>query len=381
MEEKRKYRIALSIIFFLSGLSFSTLASRIPTIKAFFDLNEAELGSLLLVMPISSIIGLPISGWLVANYDTKRPMVWGAVMISLFIMLAPLAPDVVWFGVALFMFAFFNRILNIAMNTQAITLQDRYGRKINGSFHGLWSVGGIVGVGLSTVMVSLDLSMQLHFIIACSTVLVTILAIHKWILKGDRSTEKNKVRLGRPDPHILALGVLVFLAAISEGGMFDWSGVYFKEVVGAEVFTLGYLIFMIAMASSRFVSDHMIEKYGLKRMYLVSSLTSVTGYTISVLFPTFWMAMIGFTLVGFGTASIFPMTFSLAGTSRKYSTGMAISLIATYGMIGVLAGPPMIGYIAHLLSLKASFVFLGFAALMIIPVSRLFFNLDKKSKP
>jgi MFS family permease len=170
----------------------------------------------------------------------------------------------------------------------------------------------------------------------------------------------------------------VFLAAISEGGMFDWSGVYFKEVVHVELFTLGYLIFLIAMATSRFLTDKLIDKMGMQKMYIFSSLTTVFGYTISVLFPTFWPALIGFVFVGFGTASIFPMTFTLAGTSTRYSTGMAISLIATYGMIGVLAGPPIIGYIAHAFNLKVSFVFLGTAALMIVPISRLYFLQQKR---
>jgi MFS family permease len=84
--------------------------------------------------------------------------------------------------------------------------------------------------------------------------------------------------------------------------------------------------------------------------------------------------MIGFCLVGFGTASIIPMTFLLAGASRKYSPGIAISIIATYSIVGMLIGPPMIGYIAHAFSLRVSFVAFAFAGLMIIPVSQIFFR-------
>ena len=372
-----KQRIALSTIFFLSGLVFATLASRIPDIKQLFGLNEAQLGTLLLVMPISSLIGLPISGWLVERYETRKPMIWGAVLICVFVGSLGLLSNVILFGIGLFLFAFFNRIMNIAMNTQAITLQDRYGKKINGSFHGLWSVGGIAGVGFSTIMVSFNHGINIHFTTVVVFVLLMILFSSYWLMRGDTSTSKNKLRLGKPDPHILTLGIVVLLGAISEGGMFDWSGLYFKEVVKEEIFTLGYLIFMIAMASSRFLSDRLIDKVGTKNMYILSSLTMVSGYLISIIFPYFWPALIGFTLVGFGTASIFPMTFSLAGTSKRYSTGMAISLIGTYGMIGILAGPPLIGYIAHALSLKSSFLFLATAALMIIPVSLLFFRQQK----
>ncbi|MDP5092643.1 MAG: hypothetical protein NWQ17_05005, partial [Polaribacter sp.] len=73
MDVKVTQRIALSSFFFLSGLTFATWASRIPTIKSFFHLNDAELGSLLLAMPISSLVGVPISGWLVAKFDSRKP--------------------------------------------------------------------------------------------------------------------------------------------------------------------------------------------------------------------------------------------------------------------------------------------------------------------
>lgn len=375
METKVKNRIALSIVFFLSGLTFATLASRVPTIKEMFGLNEAELGSLLLVMPISSILGLPLSGWLVEKFETRLPLFIGAILLALFVASLSLANTVWLFGVGLFMFAFFNRICNIAMNTQAINVQEKFQKKINGSFHGLWSVGGIAGVGFSTLMVSLDIGLSVHFISVGLFSATMFATTYRWLMRGDRATSKSKLRLGRPDPLILTLGMLVFLAALTEGGMFDWSGVYFREVVMVEIFTYGYLTFMVAMAISRFMSDRLIDKFGLKKMYVISAMTSVMGFTISVAFPMFWPAMIGFTLVGLGSATIIPMTFSLAGTSNKYSVGMTISLIGTYGMVGMLLGPPLIGYIAHLLSLKASFVFLAIAALSIIPMSRVFFKL------
>jgi MFS family permease len=93
--------------------------------------------------------------------------------------------------------------------------------------------------------------------------------------------------------------------------------------------------------------------------------------------PQFWPALLGFSLVGFGTASVVPMTYTLAGASTRYSPGLAISLIATFGIVGVLAGPPLIGYLAHAFSLKVSFAAFALAGLLLIPVSRLFFRLKE----
>lgn len=374
MEVKTRQRVGLSVFFFTSGLCFSSWASRIPSIKTALDLNEAELGSLLFVMPISSLIGLPISGWLVEKFDSRWPIFWGFLFHGVFIFFIGMADSVFLFTTAIFLFAFTNRITNIAMNTQAITLQKNFEKKINGSLHGLWSLGGIAGIGITTAMVALKIDIATHFLAVGALVMITTFFMFRHLLTKDRSTSGARLTLKKPDPLIMYLGIVILMAAICEGGMFDWSGLYFKEVVKVEIFTTGYLVFMTSMALSRFASDWFIQRLGMPRMFVISAVLITIGMSLAILFPTFWVAMIGFTIVGAGTASVVPMTFILAGTSTKYSPGMAISLIGTYAMVGILAGPPLIGYIAHLTSLRVSFIFLALAGVMIIPVSKAFFR-------
>lgn len=264
--------------------------------------------------------------------------------------------------------------MSISINTQAIALQKRFDRKINGSFHGLWSTGGIVGVGISTLFVALNVPIGIHMLIISLLTMATTAFSFRFLMRNDRSTSGNKLSLGKPDPYIVYLGLLVFFAAICEGGMFDWSGVYFKEVVQVDLFTLGYLLFMIFMALSRFASDRLVERFGMPFMYIGSASFIFTGITLAILLPYFWPSLIGFCLVGFGTASVIPMTFLLAGASKKYSPGMAISLIATYSIVGMLIGPPLIGYLAHALGLRTSFIAMAISGLMLIPISQVFFR-------
>lgn len=380
MDLKSRQRIFLGVFFFISGFCFSSWASRIPTIKTFFDYNEAELGTILLFMPISSLIGLPISGWLVARYDSRIPMSFAFVTLALALLSVGFATTDFTLIASLCVFAFSMRVLNISMNTQAIALQKLFDRKINGAFHGLWSTGGIVGVGFSTVMVALNVSMENHLLmVAILTLLITLFS-YRFLLQNDRATSGNKLILGKPDPYIAYLGLLVFFAGLCEGGMFDWSGIYFKEVVKVEIFTWGYLTYMICMALSRFASDRVVERIGMANTFIVSACFIFFGIFLAIVFPTFWPSMVGFCLTGFGTASIIPMTFTLASGSRKYSPGMAISLIATYGIVGMFIGPPLVGYLAHAFDLRVSFLIFAFSGAMFIPVSQLFFRY-KRSLP
>ncbi|PCJ95758.1 MAG: MFS transporter [Flavobacteriaceae bacterium] len=378
MDLKAKQRIALSVYFFLSGFCFSTWASRIPTIKTFFNFNEAELGSILLAMPISSMIGLPISGWLVSRFNSRTPLLVSFLFFSVSLIFIGYAQTPFLLVIAIGFFSFCMRILNIAVNTQSITLQNKYKKKIIGAFHGIWSTGGLAGVGFSTLMVKLHITIGLHLTYVAIFTFITVIIAYFFLIKNDRATTGNKLIFGKPDPFILYLGILVFFAAVCEGGMYDWSGVYFREVIGEEIFTFGYLIFISCMALSRFFSDKLIENIGMKKTYIISSLFITIGIGLAIIFPTFWASMFGFCLVGFGTASVFPMTFALAGTSKKYSPGMAISIIATYGILGMLIGPPLIGYLAHAFNLRISFIIFIISGLMLIPISQLFFRLQNK---
>ena len=379
MITKQANRIALSTYFFLSGLCFATWASRIPTIKAFFKLNDAELGSVLLVMPIAALIGTVTSGWLISKFNNRDLLLFSFVFFALALLGTSLVFSTLFLILVLALFSICMRVLNIAMNAQSITLQTFYKKNIIGSFHGVWSFGGVIGVVFSTLMVKYNVTIQNHFlVITLITILATIIA-YKYSLTKDRSITGNKLIIGKPDPFIFYLGLLIFFAAICEGGMFDWSGIYFKEVVKENVFTYGYLLFMIFMATSRFFLDKILDKIGMPRMYVISGLLITIGTLTTVLLPEFWTALIGFCLVGIGVSAIFPMTYILAGKSKKYSAGMAISIIGTYAIVGMFIGPPLIGYLSHAYGLQNAFFTLVVCGLMFIPISQLFFKTQKNN--
>jgi MFS family permease len=370
-------RISLSTYFFLSGLCFASWASRIPTIKIFFNLNDAQLGSVLITMPLAALVGTVASGWLVSKFDSRGPLLVSFVGFALALIGISLVRTTFLLVLMLALFSVAMRVLNIAMNAQSITLQGQFDKKIIGALHGIWSLGGVVGVLFCTVMVKYAISIQNHFIIISAVTIVASLFAYKFSLTNDKSTSGNKLILGKPDVFILYLGLLIFLAAICEGGMFDWSGIYFKEVVKESVFTYGYLLFMICMAVSRFFLDRVLDKIGMPNMYIISGILIAIGVLVAILLPNFWTALIGFCLVGIGVSAIFPMTYILAGKSKKYSPGMAISIIGTYAIVGMFIGPPLIGYLSHAFGLKYAFFILMFCGLMLIPISQLFFKTQK----
>jgi len=208
MDLKHQQRFFLSAFFLLSGFCFSSWASRIPTIKTNFGYNEAELGTILLFMPISSLVGLPISGWLVSKFDSRIPLSFAFVLLALSIAGVGYSTNTALLIASICLFSFSTRILNISMNTQAIALQKKFEYKINGSFHGLWSTGGIVGVGFSTLLVALDIRMNVHLAIVSVITLLATAYCYRFLLQNDRAPSGNRLILGKPDPYIVYLGLI-----------------------------------------------------------------------------------------------------------------------------------------------------------------------------
>ncbi|WP_313504004.1 MFS transporter [Kaistella carnis] len=375
----QKQRIALSSYFFLSGLCFSTWASRIPTIKAIFNLTEGDLGNLLMIMPASAIIGIPLSGWLVAKYDSRIPLQFASVLFLLSLFSIGWGFSLVGLVISLVVFSIALRIINVAINTQSLSIQEKFEKRIMGKFHGVWSIGGIAGVLFSTIMIKYEVSIFWHFLMTMLFGLSIIIGMFPFLIKNDKAKTSNPFKFQKPSKYISLLGFIVFFAAVCEGGMYDWNGVYLKEIVNQEVFTYGYLLFMVCMTISRLTIDNLMSRFGMQKLFITSSVLIVSGVLLAILFPFLVPVLIGFCMVGFGVSGLFPMTFILAGKAKKYSVPIVISIISTYSTVGMFLGPPIIGYLASAFGLQKAFITFIFAGLMFIPLSKMVFDHLKKT--
>jgi MFS family permease len=156
--------------------------------------------------------------------------------------------------------------------------------------------------------------------------------------------------------------------------MFDWSGLYFKDVVRApsSLVILGYASFMIMMASGRFLSDFVTSKIGRKRLLQICGIMISTGLYTAVLFPYLITSTVAFMMVGLGVSSIVPSVYSAAGRHARVPPGIALATVASVSFLGFLMGPPMIGYISQAAGLRYSFAVIGIFGLGItLMVSRI----------
>jgi len=362
-------RAAVGAMFFMAGLCFASWASRIASIQQNLGLSFAALGGILSAIPVGLMLSLPFSGWIITRIGSRRLLVaaltvYGSTLVGL-----GLAQNSFQLVCCLLLFGFSSNAVNISVNTQAVATEKLYSKPIMASFHGLWSLAGFAGAGIGSLMIAKGIDPLHHFVFISLAIIISIIVAFR-SLNDDKTVDSGPVFV-MPDSSLIKLGVIAFCSMICEGTMFDWSTIYFRDVVhpGKALIGIGYTCFMLAMASGRFVADWFAHRFGLKTILQVSGSLTALGLLIAVAFPYLFPAIFGFILVGVGVSSVVPMIYSAAGRSKTMAPGVAIAAVSTIGFAGFLIAPSVIGFIASLATLRASFILIACMGISVVVVS------------
>jgi len=361
---RQLHRWAVAAIFFASGLTFASWASRIPEVQAMHHLSNGALGGVLFALPAGSLISLPLWGWMIAKYGSKTMLLSGISLYVLLLLLISLAGSIGQLWVILFLFGMIGNLCNISVNTQAVAVEKLYGRSIMAGFHAIWSLAGFTGAAVGNLLIAFNATLFLHFLVIGILATLLVIVVNTRLLQGDAQTQSASF-IVRPNKELWLLGLIAFCCMACEGAMFDWTGVYFQKVVNVprQLVALGYTAFMSTMAGGRFLGDWIITRFGKRQVLQASGLLIFSGLLLAVLFPFLLFAILGFMLVGLGVSSVIPVVYSAAGNTQNLAPSVALATVSSIGFIGFLIGPPIIGFIAEILSLRWSFTFIAILGL------------------
>ncbi len=357
----RARRTSISFLFFFFGFIFASWASRIPAIQQRLHLSEAGLGAVLLSMPVGSFLALPFSGYVSSKFGSRIVTIISTFIYSCLLAAIGYAQNTFQLTIVLFLFGATGNIVNIAINTQALALEKAYNRTIISSFHGMWSVAGIFAASLGTYFIAKSFPVVFHFLLIAIISLTGFLLCAPYLLYENVEQLENRSFFRKPDKALVGIGIIGFCAMICQGAMFDWSGVYFKKVITAPkaYIGFGYTAFMISMTFVRFITDWITHHIDFKKIMIFCGISTTAGLLVVVLFPYVVPSTIGMFLVGIGVSPAIPLVFSAAGKFKILPPPVAIAAVSSIVMIGLLIGPPFIGFIAGLTSLKISFLILS----------------------
>ncbi|WP_353743000.1 MFS transporter [Pseudomonas fluorescens] len=345
-------RMSTRIAFLIAGLLMSAWAPLVPLVKARAGLDDGGLGLLLLGLGGGSIVAMPFAGYLTAHYGCRPVVIWATIVLCAVL---PLLSTVAWLPglvIAVTLFGASMGMLDCAMNIQSVIVEKNSGQALQSGFHGLYSVGGIVGAGAMTALLTLGLDPLIAALCIVATVLGSLYKAAPALLTY--GTERGGPLFAVPRGIVLLLGTLCFIVFLTEGAMLDWSAVFLVSNRGLEpsIAGLGYASFAAAMTVGRLTGDAIVSKLGGVRVVALGGLCAAAGMIVSLGIDGWPASLIGYALVGAGCSNIVPVLFTAVGRQQRMPQAVAIPAVISMGYAGILIGPVCIGAIAHLSTLS-----------------------------
>ena len=360
-ESRRNARAALGVMlcFLVHGLVVSSFVARLPSVKAALRLGDGALGLALLGTAIGSIGGILATGVLVTKFGSRRMAQFTALGFCGVLMLPALANSGLTLFLALLAYGALAGSNDVAMNAQAVGTERLLGVPIISRFHAMFSAGGIAGAAGGAWVASRGVAVLPHLAVGGALFAVVALVGRQLMVDpGDPQKGGAHVPLKalfRPSAALVALSAIGFCIFLSEGAMADWTAVYLRQVLHASIglAPLGYALFSAAMAIFRFQGDAITARIGRVRVVRYGGMIATAGIALAVFAPSPGWALAGFAAAGAGYSSIIPLVFAAGGRKGSVSEGQGVATVSGIGYLGFLAGPPAIGFISEMASLRA----------------------------
>ena len=397
-------RAAATAFFAVDGFVFATWAVRIPAVKAATHASPAVLGLALLGLSGGAIATMTISGALCRRFGAGRMTVGSAILLSVALLLPPLARSALSLGLALVVFGAAYGSLNVSMNSLAISVVAALRRPVMPSFHAAWSFGGLAGAALGGLLAQ-HLAPLPHFALVCAAGLTVTAWYGRTLLthplaaagaitgeipdpregaggqgaspdssaspdsgtghggRASRSGSVGQGRLGRGWRVVLLFGLIALCSAYGEGAIGDWGALHLREDLGAGpgLAAAGYAAFALAEACGRLAGSWLLLRLGQTRVLVLGGLTACAGMLAAALAPSVPVALVGFALTGLGVANMFPAAMTRAGLVAGPN---GVAAASTLGYAGFLLGPPTIGFLATAVGLSTGLTTVSVLALV-----------------
>jgi len=358
--------------FFVAGLCLAVWAPLVPYVRLSIPMSDATFGLMLLCIGVGSLTCMPLSALLTNRFSIRRCLFMITLLLLAALFTMATASSLWLLGAALFTFGGSMGVLDVILNIQGLSVENRTNRSMMSNFHGMFSLGTIAGSILMITLLTLGLSALLSTLMLLSIVLLLSIFAARGYL--NERTLSSKDAFIWPNGWIILVGLMCFIVYLAEGVMLDWSALYLiedKHIATAQA-GLGYASFSAMVATGRFLGDGLVQLFGRVRVIVGGGLLAAAGVTLSILSSHWGLGLVGFALCGLGCANVSPVLISTLSKQTHMPTHLAITAATTIGFAGVLAGPAMMGAVAHYSSLSAAFAVLAGLLLVVAALGHRF---------
>ncbi|MFP0195815.1 MULTISPECIES: MFS transporter [Pseudomonas] len=362
----RLQQMSTRIAFFIAGLGIAAWAPLVPYAKARAGLDEGTLGLLLLCLGVGSILAMPLAGILATRFGCRKVATGGTLLICAALPLLATVSSIPALIATLFMFGAGLGTVDSTVNLQAVIVERASGKNMMSGFHGLFSLGGIVGAAGVSALLGLGLSpLAAMLVVVVVLIAALFMAVPHMLPYG---SESSGPAFAVPHGIVLFIGGMCFIVFLTEGAALDWSAVFLAQERGIDTAYagLGYAAFALTMTAGRLTGDRIVRALGATRIILFGGLLAAAGLFLATFAPSWQAALLGYALVGAGCSNIVPVLYTAVGKQTVMPESIAVPAITTLGYAGILAGPAVIGFVAHASSLSFAF---GLMATLLVAVA------------
>jgi hypothetical protein len=358
------------LIFLIVGVGTAAWASLVPFVKVRAGLGEAQLGLLLLCLGLGSIATMPLAGAAATRFGLRPVLMAGTAAIALTLPVLAGASSGLVLAPALLLFGAGMGAVDCAMNIQAVAVERAAGRPMMSGFHGLYSLGSLLGALAAGFLLGAGFGEGGMALAAAGTIALLLVLAWPGMLK--RAATAGGPAFALPRGIVLLIGILCCIVFLTEGSVLDWSAVFLVQDRGVALAqaTLGYAAFSVTMTAGRLAGDGIVARIGRASVLVLGALVAAAGLALATLVPVWEAALVGYALVGAGCANIVPVLFTAAGRQTAMPASVAVPAVTTFGYAGVLAGPAAIGFIAQGTSLPAAFLVVAAALIGVAAAGR-----------
>lgn len=352
-------RAATCAVFALNGFILGMWVVNIPTIKARADVDQATLGLLLLALGGAAWLGMQLAGRAVDRFGSRQVLTVAAVAVSLSVPGPAFATSATQLAAALVVVGFFNGIVDVSQNAQAVVVERAYGRPIMAAFHAFFSLGGLLAAVFGGLLIAASVDVRVTLCVAAVVGVVVALVLRpSFLVEPELVAAREGSRARAPwTPRVLLLGLLAFSLLLSEGVAYDWSTVHLHDSLGSTetVAALAYGAFSLTMTVVRLFADRLVAVWGPAKYVARAALLGAAGLLGAALAPNAVIAIAAWAVFGVGLAGCVPQFFSAAGNVDPAASGTYLARVTSMGYIGLLAGPSIIGLLTHWVPLTTAF--------------------------
>jgi MFS transporter len=367
-------RAGITAVFFVNGALFASWASRIPALSHQVGATTGDLGLALLAPAVGAVVAMPLVGRLLPGRSSRMFARLALAGLMGAILLPAVARGVPALAGALFVVGVTNSAMDLSMNAQGVSVERHLKRPVLSSLHAAFSFGGFAGAGLGALAAALGVAPLPHFAAAALLFGVPGLLATGALLARDEDADAHApaMRWRALPSRLVLLGIACLFCLMAEGGASDWSAkLVHDDLAGsAALGAITYAVFSVAMGTGRLMADRLWTRWGSVGLLRRCGALAAVGFAAALAVGTAPAAIAGFAALGLGLAGVVPTLFRAGSDQPGVSTGPALAAVTSLGYLGFLGGPPLIGGVAQLTSLRPACGIMVFAGLLVVLLAR-----------